>query len=183
MGMIQQNINQGLSIASLLFSQTDTAKNLQRKHQLEKELKTEWKAREVRQETKGAKTYDPEQTGNLLKKERELYTLNPTQERLKSVLATEDIHYNEVKDYEQEQKKIAEIEAEPEQRIAREQAEKEAKAQAEEEERQMSEQSAAASNVIQSAIKDPFAIADEELQKAIETKRRLNKRKGGMMYE
>lgn len=180
MGMIQQNINQGLSIASFLFSQTDTAKNLQRKHQLEKELKTEWKAREVRQETKGAKTYDPEQTGNLLKKERELYTLNPTQERLKSVLATEDIHYNEVKDYEKEQKEIAEIEAEP----ARKEAEEEAlyQQQAEEDAAELArrEQSAAASETIRARILDPRTIADEELQKAIEIKKETNRRKGGI---
>lgn len=170
MAGIQQSINQTISLAGFMFSQTDVAKNLQRKHQLERELKAEWKAREYRQETKGAKTYDPEQTASILKKEKELYTLNPTAERLKSVMATEDIHYNEVKDYEEEQKEIAEIEAEPERR-----KQEEAEAKAEE------EQSAAASNVIQSAIKNPFAIADEELKQAIATKQEINKRKGGMM--
>lgn len=174
MGVIQQSVNQGLSIAGFLYGQTDLAKNAQRKHQLERELKAEWGAREKRQESKSAKSYNPEETASLLKKERELYTLKPTEERLKSLIDTEDIHYHEVKDYKQEQKEIAEIEAEP----ARKKAEAEAR---EEEEKQISEQSAAASNVIQARIMNPFSIADEELQKAVATKNEINRRKGGMI--
>lgn len=60
MGMIQQNINQGISIAGFLYSQTDTAKTQQEIHRLSKSYKTLNKAY-INYTRNGEKEYGPDE--------------------------------------------------------------------------------------------------------------------------
>lgn len=186
MAGIQQSINQGMSIAAFLVSQTDVAKNLQQKRALTKEYQAQTKLidaieKEVTTPNKDGKGRSYKQTPitemeEVLNAERERRATAEKLFKLKGnvdeILLDETgggIEY--MKELIQERKKEEAQQTEA----------TEATAQAEAEERQISEQSAAASNVIQSAIKDPFSIADAELQKAIQTKQEINRRKGGIM--
>lgn len=158
MGMIQQSINQGMSIAGFLFSQTDFAKTRKQVREIETKQKTAEKAQEiVEQKTtiNEASEQDeaPEQIGaevseNLANLATEKFKTDPTKENYEEALRS---------------RRTAAAKKGWETRRANQ------------------EKEAAASQTIQAAIRDPFSIADTELQKAIETKREINKRKGGMM--
>lgn len=179
MGMIQQNINQGLSIASFLLSQTEFAKTKAQVQKIKAEQKTAEKAQEVLAEAPPSET--TEQIGlKVGEKQAELaekkFEAEPTQENLEEA----ELH----KTRSERAKKGWETRKANQEKAAQEKvkAEMEAK-QAQEEEKIFAERQAAASDVIRSRIKDPRSIADEELQAAIETKRETIRRKGGMMYE
>lgn len=175
--MIQQNINQGLSIAGFLLHQTEFAKEQGEFRKLSKEYKRLEKATEMAETT----PTEPEEKLRIAKSwedvARERYKLRPNEVTYDNLGYAGGSVYNaqtEIEDAAAKAQAIADEDAYYQQMADEDAAELERR----EQERQ---QSAAASNVIQSAIKDPFAIADTELQKAIETKRRLNERKGGMM--
>jgi hypothetical protein len=161
MGMIQQNINQGLSIAAFLFSQTDYAKTQQEAHRLTKQIKTGKEALAIGEKERGY--IDPELAKNIHAKAQELYNIKPSIKNLEE----EEIAYSVMEGAQDEarkgQERIATSIAEKEQAAADKKAGEEA------------------SQTIRSAIMDPFGTADAELQKALETKREINKRKGGIM--
>lgn len=183
MGMIQQSINQTLSLAGFMYSQTEGAKTRQKARQLEEEYNRLEKAYD---EADLAKVTDPE---DLLKigqqweeVGRQLYQLKPNEVTYDKwgyagggVVNAEGI----IASREAKAEAKAEEEAEIASRVAEDSAEmaKRAKAEAEDEKAY-----AKASQTIQSALKDPFAIADEELQRAVQRKNEIERRKkGGMM--
>lgn len=208
--MIQQSINQTLSLAGFLYSQTEDAKTQQATRKLEKEygqqeklikaqteLKIPSKNRDLRRDGY-APNYEKADDKDLnaimaLKKRKEelaeeLYKISPTEHYQK----LEDSG-GEVEEVSMAMNKKAEAQAKKE---AQAQAEAQAKAdedayyqqQADEDEaelarrKQEDQQLAEASQTIQARIKDPFAIADEELQRAVQRKNEIERRKkGGMM--
>lgn len=172
MGMIQQSINQSLSIAGFLFSQTDFAKTQQEARRLTKQIKTGKEALAVREKERGY--IDPDLAKDIHTKTQELYNIKPSVENLEEeemAYVTMEEAQNEAR---KEQERIAKGRAEKE----RVKAENQAKAEQEAADKKAGEE---ASQTIRSAIMDPFGIADAELQKAIQTKQEINKRKGGIM--
>jgi hypothetical protein len=179
MGMIQQNINQGLSIASFLFSQTDFAKTKAKVQKINAEQKTAEKAQEVIAAAPPSEA--TEQMGiKVGEKQAELaeqkFEAEPTKENLEEA--------EKRKRNSERAKKGWETRKANQEKAAQESAriEEEAK-QAQKEEKLFAERQAAASEVIRSHIVNPRAIADAEYQAAVEAKRETLRRKGGMMYE
>ena len=179
MAGIQASINQGMSIAAFLFSQTDYAKTQQEAHRLTKQIKTGQEALKKREEERGYT--DPELAKEVHSKASELYNIKPSVKNLEE----EEMAYVAMEEAQdearKEQERIAKHRAEREQAEANKIAEEErAKAEAEkmEADKKAGEE---ASQTIRSAIMDPFGVADAELQKAIATKQEINRRKGGMM--
>lgn len=177
MGMIQQNINQTLSIASFLFSQTDFAKTRQQINKIEAEQKTVDEAQKVLAEATPSE--ETEQIGIAVgEKQAELaeqkFMAEPTKENLASAELSKRMS--------ELGKKGAAAKKAKKEKEAQEkaQAEQEAK-QAQEEEKLFAERQAAAGEVIRSRIRDPRTIADEEFHAAVEEKRETYRRKGGMM--
>lgn len=172
MAGIQANINQGLSIAGFLFSQTDYAKTQQEAHRLTKQIKTGQEALKKREEERGYT--DPELAKEVHSKASELYNIKPTVKNLEE----EEIAYTKMEEAQDEARKEQERIAKH--RTEREQAEanKIAEAEKAEADKAAGEE---ASKTIRSAIMDPFGVADAELQKAIQTKQEINRRKGGFM--
>ncbi len=177
MGVIQQSINQGISIAGFLYSQTDFAKEQGQYRKLTKEYERLEKATEIAEET----PTEPEEKLKIAKDwesvARERYKLRPNEATYDALGWAGGSVYNAQTEIEDVAARAQE-KAEEDAYYQRQADEDEAELARREQERQ---QSAAASKIIQSAIKDPRAIADEELQKAIEIKRETTKRKGGMM--
>ena len=172
MAGIQASINQGMSIAAFLFSQTDYAKTQQEAHRLTRQIKTGKEALAKREEERGYT--DPELAKEVHSKASELYNIKPSVKNLEE----EEIAYNVMEEAQdearKEQERIATSRAEKE----RAEAETQAKAEQEEADKKAGEE---ASQTIRSAIMDPFGVADTELQKAIATKQEINRRKGGIM--
>lgn len=183
MGMIQQSINQTLSLAGFMYSQTEHAKTQQEKRALHKEYQAQTKLIDAIEEDitvpnkdgKG-RSYEHtpiEEMEEVLKAEKDrrataekLYKLEGGKDETLLDETGGGINYMEglIKDRKQEEAKA---------QTAKETAEKE---------KQMSEQLAEASATIQARIKDPFAIADAEFQKAVQRKNEIERRKkGGMM--
>lgn len=172
MAGIQQSINQTISLAGFMFSQTDFAKTQQEAHRLAKQIKTGKEALAKREKERGYT--DPELAKDIHTKTQELYNIKPSIKNLEE----EEIAYAEMEEAQdearKEQERIASRRAERE----RAEAEQQAKTEQEEADKKAGEE---ASKTIRSAIMDPFAIADKELQQAIKTKQEINRRKGGMM--
>ena len=191
MAGIQASINQGLSIAGFLFSQTEFAKTQQETRRLDKAYEGLNKAySNYARDTEGREyqegEFNPTAAEALKYAEKKMDVV----ERLESLKPDKYIGLAEEAGADlyisQENKAFAD-KAEAERAQARADEEAEYARHAEEDKAIMAQKEAdkkageEASQTIRSAIKDPFAIADAELQKAIQTKQEINKRKGGIM--
>lgn len=172
MAGIQASINQGMSIAAFLFSQTDYAKTQQEAHRLTKQIKTGQEALKKREEERGYT--DPELAKEVHSKASELYNIKPTVKNLEE----EEMAYVAMEEAQDEARKEQERIAKHRAEVEQAEANKIAEAEKAEADKKAGEK---ASQTIRSAIMDPFGVADAELQKAIATKQEINRRKGGIM--